>query len=43
MVSFHKCSEINDKEKVCELFKDMFLIGVNWHALLKTKSFEKSL
>ena len=38
MVPFHKCSEIDDKEKAYELFKDMFLTVVNRHAPLKTKT-----
>ena len=38
MMPFHKCSEIDDKEKAYELFKDMFLTVVNRHAPLKTKT-----
>ena len=38
MMPFHKCTEIDDKEKAYELFKDMFLPVVNRHAPLKTKT-----
>ena len=38
MMPFQKCSEINDKEKAYELFKDMFLTVVKSHAPLKTKT-----
>ena len=38
MLPCHKCSEIDDKEKAYELFKDMFLTVVNRHAPLKTKT-----
>ena len=42
MMPFHKCSEINDKEKMYELFKDMFLTVVNRHAPLKTKTIRRT-
>ena len=38
MMPFHKCTEIDDKEKAYEVFKDMFLTVVNRHAPLKTKT-----
>ena len=37
MMPFHKYSEIDDKEKAYQLFKDMFLTVVNRYAPLKTK------
>ena len=38
MMPFHKCSEINDKEKAYKLFMDVLLTVINRHAPLKKKN-----